>query len=95
LTGVGLRALVELVCKAKNATGGDLYKKIDDLVTKQVLTPAGAKTLHKIRTLGNAAAHEAKPHSERQLGLALEIVDQVLREVYILPKLIGQEFEDD
>ena len=92
---MGLRALVETVCKEKEAVGGDLFKKIDSLVEKRVLTPVGATILHKIRTVGNAAAHEVKPHSERQLSLALDIVEHLLKDVFILPKQVEAEFEND
>ncbi len=95
LAAIGLRALIETVCKEKEADGGDLFKKIDSLVEKRVLTPVGASILHKIRTLGNAAAHEVKPHSERQLSLALDIVEHLLKDVFILPKLAEAEFTDD
>jgi hypothetical protein len=95
LAGIGLRALLETVCKEKNATGHDLLKKIDSLVTASVLTPASAAILHKIRTLGNKAAHEVKPHSDRQLGLAMNIVEHLLKDVYILPKQAESEFGDD
>lgn len=93
LCGIGLRALVETVCNEKQAQGTNLYDKIDNLVAMSVLTPAGAAILHKIRTLGNAAAHDVKPHSERQLGLAMDIVEHVLRDVYIIPKQVEKEFD--
>lgn len=95
LAGIGLRALLETVCKEKQATGRDLLKKIDSLVSASVLTPASAAILHKIRTLGNSAAHEVKPHSDRQLGLAISIVEHLLKDVYILPKQADTEFGDD
>jgi len=69
-----------------------LLLKIDDLVVKQILTPAGSTILHKIRTLGNEAAHEVKPHSEKQLGLAMDVVEHVLTDVYILPNKVETEF---
>ena len=95
LAAIGLRALVEAVCQEKEAKGGDLFKRIDSLVEERVLTPAGATILHKIRALGNAAAHEAKPHSERQLALAMDIVEHMLKDVYILPKQAESEFEGE
>jgi Domain of unknown function (DUF4145) len=95
LAAIGLRALLETVCKEKEAEGGDLFKRIDSLVDKRILTPAGAKILHKIRTLGNAAAHEVKPHTEGQLALAMDIVEHLLKDVYILPKQAEMEFEGD
>lgn len=95
LAGIGLRALLESVCKEKKAKGNDLLAKIDSLVSSNVLTPASAAILHKIRTLGNAAAHEVKPHSEKQLGLAMDIVEHLLRDVYILPNEVKAEFPDE
>lgn len=93
LAGIGLRALVETVCKEKNASGKNLLEKIDDLANQRVLTPVGAGILHKIRTLGNAAAHEVKPHSETQLALGMNIVEHMLKDVYILQKLVDAEFD--
>lgn len=95
LAGIGLRALLETVCKEREAVGGDLLKKIDSLVEQHVLTPASAAILHKIRALGNAAAHEVKPHSDRQLALAMDIVEHLLKDVYILPKQADSEFGDE
>ncbi len=94
LAGIGLRALIETVCKEKNAKGKDLFKKIDDLVIKQILTPEGAEILHKIRTLGNIAAHEVKPQSETQLCLAMDVVEHLLIAVYILPQKVEAELKD-
>lgn len=92
LAAVGLRSLVEQVCKEKEAVDGDLFTRIENLVETRVLTPASAAILHKIRTLGNAAAHEVKPHTERQLSLAMDIVEHLLKDVYILPKQAEDEF---
>jgi hypothetical protein len=88
LAGMGLRALVEAVCKQCQANGKNLPLKIDSLVSMQVLTPNGAKILHNIRALGNEAAHEIKPQSERQLMIALNTIEHVLREVYIIPHIV-------
>ena len=92
LAGIGLRAIVETVCKEKNAAGTDLYAKINDLASKHILTPSGTEILHKVRSLGNKAAHEVKPHTPRQLSLAMGVVEHMLKDVYILPKLIEDEF---
>jgi hypothetical protein len=47
LAGVGIRALIEVVCKDKSAKGSDLEKKNDSLVTMGVLTTDGASILHR------------------------------------------------
>lgn len=93
LCGIGIRAIIETVCKDKSATGGDLYNKINSLVGLGVLTQDGANILHKLRTLGNDAAHEVKPHSLQELGLAFDVVDHLLLGVYILPEHAKKTFK--
>jgi hypothetical protein len=85
LCGVGVRAVVETVAKDQKATGKDLSKQIDSLVALGVLTKDGATILHKLRVLGNKAAHEVKAHSPKELNLAMDVVDHLLNAVYILP----------
>ena len=93
LAGIGLRAIVETVCKEKNASGSNLYNKMNDLVGQRVVTPVDADILHKVRTLGNSSAHEVKPHTTTQLSLAMGVLENMLKAVYILPKLIKDEFD--
>ncbi len=95
LAGMGMRALLESVCKEKHAEGRDLFHQIDNLTEKGILTPTAAKFLHKIRTLGNAATHEVKPHSAEQLGIAMDIIEHLLKDVYILPRQVGSVFDDE
>lgn len=85
LSGIGIRALIETTSKERNANGKDLMEKINDLVTQGVLTKDGADILHKLRVLGNKAAHEVKPHTTDQLSLAMDVIDHLLQGVYILP----------
>jgi len=92
LAGIGLRALVETVCREKNASGKNLLEKIDDLATQHVLTPSGAAILKKIQTLGNADAHGVKPYSDAQLALGMDVVEHML-DVYILQKLVAAGFD--
>ncbi len=86
---MGIRAIVETVCKNKNANGKDLCEKINDLVIQGVLTKKDADILHKLRTLGNEAAHEVKPHNNATLALALDVIDHLIKGVYILPLLLS------
>lgn len=93
LAGIGLRALLDAVCKEKNAVGGTLHMQIDNLVSQAVLTPTSAAFLHKIRSLGNAAAHEAMPHTDSQLSLAMSVIEHLLQDVFILPQKMEAEFK--
>lgn len=93
LSGIGIRALLEAICREKNAKGSSLLKKIDHLVEIGILTPHGAKILHKIRSLGNEAAHEITPHSPSQLSIALDVVENLIQSVYILPYHANKAFK--
>jgi hypothetical protein len=86
LAGAGIRALIEVVCKDKSASGSDLKERIDNLATMGVLTENGAKFLHSLRIMGNKAVHEVKPHGEEELSIAFDVVEHLLQEVYLLPK---------
>jgi hypothetical protein len=63
-----------------------LEQKIDSLVTKGVLTQTAAEILHSTRILGNKSAHDVEPQSEETLLLAMDIVENLLTNVYVLPK---------
>lgn len=93
LAGIGIRAIIETVSKEENAEGNNLFKKINDLVTKGVLTQEGADILHKLRVLGNDAAHEVKAHKPEELNLAMDVVEHLLQAVYILPYHASRTFK--
>ena len=86
LAGIGMRAIVDAVCAEKAAKGRGLEKRIDDLVNLGLITSDGAKILHSIRLMGNKAAHEAKANTQAELGIALDVIEHLLRGVYVLPK---------
>jgi hypothetical protein len=83
LTGIGIRAILETICKDKG-TKGKLVSQIGQLYTKGVLSKNGADLLHKLRILGNASAHDIKPYGTLQLSLALDVLDNLLLNVYVL-----------
>jgi len=93
LCGLGIRAVVETVAKDRGAKGKDLERRIDHLVELKVLTEDGAKILHRLRTLGNKAAHEVKAHRADELALAMDVVDHLLAAVYTLPKRAARAFK--
>ncbi|MFJ2285278.1 DUF4145 domain-containing protein [Pseudomonas iridis] len=85
LAGLGVRVLIEVICRDQCAAGKSLLSKIDDLKVRGVLTFAGADILHKLRSMGNESAHEAKPSSDKQISLAMDVVENLLQSVYIHP----------
>ena len=90
--GIGVRAILDAVCKEVKAVGENLNQQIDDLHKKSLVTKEGAAALHKIRLLGNKAAHEAEAHSREQLLLALEIVEYILTGTYVMPEKVKLTF---
>ncbi len=86
LAGIGLGALVESVCREKDAQGQSLENKIDDLVKKGVLTSEGANILHMIRGLRNKYAHEVIVLGVYKLDVAMDVVENLLNSVYVIPK---------
>jgi hypothetical protein len=92
LAGIGIRAILETICKDKCAPGSNLYEKIDGLKSQGVLSPNGAEVLHKLRVLGNTSAHEVKPQSSDQLLLAFDVLDNLLSNVYVLEPSVKKIF---
>jgi len=86
LTGIGIRAIVETVCREKNSPGKKLEAQIEGLVTLNLITRTDAEILHDLRFMGNKAAHEVKTHSTLELNLAFDVVEHLLKAVYILPE---------
>jgi hypothetical protein len=86
LAGVGLRGIVETVCKDQKAKGRNLEKKIHSLKKLGLIPASGATVLHSLRFMGNKAAHEATAHTVEELQRAFEVVEYLLSGVYIIPK---------
>jgi hypothetical protein len=93
LAGIGIRALIETICADQGASSQNLRAKIDNLVNIGALTSGDAKILHQVRTLGNEAAHEVKPHDREVLTLALDVVEHLIRGVYVLPSHTSKMFK--
>jgi hypothetical protein len=87
LSAIGLRALIEAICRDRNIAGGNLQKLIDGLATSGVLSNAQATILHGHRFLGNVAAHEIVSPKPKELVAALEIAETLMRTIYVLPEL--------
>ena len=87
LVGIGIRAIVESVCKERSAKGSNLEKRIDDLVDQGFMPRPAADLLHGTRLLGNRSAHEAEPLTLESLQAALDVIDHLLQTVYLMPGL--------
>jgi len=87
LAAIGIRAVVEAVCKDKECTERNLEKNIELLVKKGHLASDQGDFLHLQRFMGNAAAHEIEPPERDELTAALDIAENLLANLYVLPEL--------
>lgn len=84
LASLGLRGTIEAVCNDQKVPGKTLDTRINKLSSLGLISSRDAERLHAIRFLGNDAAHEIKKPKPSQIGVALSIVDHLIRSVYIL-----------
>lgn len=87
LAGVGLRMLVEAICMEQKVEGANLQKKIVSLRENGFISANEEPILDKLRLIGNVAAHQIKGMSLEVLSYALDIINHVLKSIYILPKI--------
>lgn len=86
LAGIGLRATIEAVCNHLEVTGASLEKRIDALAKGGHISTSDKRRLHAIRFLGNDAAHEVREPKQHDLSVALEVVEHLIKSVFILEK---------
>lgn len=96
----GIRAIIEGICNNLGIKGGivpasaekggkdrqknNLQGKIFGLLGKGKIRTNEAEFLHELRFLGNAALHELQSVSKDELNLSIDIVEHVLRSIYVI-----------
>ena len=95
LAAIGIRAIVEAVCRERDAMAPNLKSKISELRTQGVITSSGERVLHGLRFLGNKAAHEVAAHSAQELSLPFDVVEHLLSDVYVIPRKTSRWTSDD
>jgi len=91
---VMVRRTLEAVCEDQGATGGDLYKRIENLGEKIVLPKGMIKALHNLRLLGNDAVHvEARVYAEigkREVEVAVDVAKTILQATYQMDAILDE-----
>ncbi len=82
LCAAGLRSLLEGVCADKGIRGDNLEKKIEGM--KGSLPESIVTNLHEFRFMGNKAVHELEAPKSYELGLALDVIEDILNFFYAL-----------
>jgi len=78
---IGLRALLEGVCKDKGIEGANLEKKIDGLL-KFIPNQTLIDSLHGFRFAGNDAAHDLEAMYPTDAATAIEVMGDLLNFLY-------------
>jgi hypothetical protein len=84
LAAVGFRTIIEAICIENDIKGHNLETKIKNLAKNKLITEKEEKRLHSIRFLGNDSVHEMIVPKQRTLFLVLEIVEHLLKNLYII-----------
>nr|WP_198999884.1 DUF4145 domain-containing protein [Flavobacterium sp. ASV13] len=84
LSGAGFRAVIEAICLDKNIKGRNLEFKINNLAKEGLITKKECERLHSIRFLGNDSIHEMKVPKKDQLIIVLNIVEHILKNIYLI-----------
>ncbi|MFQ5894396.1 MAG: DUF4145 domain-containing protein [Nitrospinota bacterium] len=82
LCAAGARALLEGICEDKGISGKNIEEKVEGL--KRLLPANIVDDLHGFRFIGNRALHELEAPSREDLGLAIEIIEDLLNFIYEL-----------
>lgn len=81
LAAIGLRTLLEGICKDKGIQGKNLKELIDNI---NFVTDNIKRNLHGFRFMGNDAAHELDPPSREDIILALDVMEDLMNYTYEL-----------
>lgn len=84
LAGAGFRAIIEAICLDKEIRGKNLETKINNLSKEGLITKKESERLHSIRFLGNDSIHEMKVPQKQQLILVLNIIEHLLKNLYLI-----------
>lgn len=87
LAAIGMRAVIEAVCKSKGYMTGSLPSKIKSLAGAGLICEDNKNFLLNLKVMGDEGAHEVKAAGTDELDAAFGVVEHLLRTVFVVPKL--------
>ena len=93
LAAAGFRAVIESICLDKKINGKNLELKINNMQKAGIITLADRDRFHSVRFLGNDSVHEIKTPERRTLLSVLEIIEGILKNLYVYEGIISSELE--
>ncbi|WP_200978319.1 DUF4145 domain-containing protein [Echinicola sp. 20G] len=93
-SAIMIRKTLEEICMDRNATGNNLYKRLEDLGSKIVIPQELIEGMQELRLLGNDAAHiESNTFDEigkNEVEISIEFTKEILKAVYQYESLLGK-----
>lgn len=93
LATAGFRAVIESICLDKQIEGDNLEAKVNNMQKAGIITMEDRNRLHSVRFLGNDSVHEIKTPERRKLMVVLEIIENILKNLYVFEEKISSELE--
>lgn len=93
LAAAGFRAVIESICLDKQVSGKTLEAKINNMQKAGIITLADRNRFHSVRFLGNDSVHEIKTPERRTLLGVLEIIEGILKNLYVYDERMSSELE--
>lgn len=78
--------LIEAICLDQNIVGKNLPAKIVKLYDAGFISKNDIPKLNILRDMGNVSAHEIRAFSMKDLSDALDIIDHILKGIYVMPE---------
>lgn len=93
LAAAGFRAVIESICLDKKINGKNLEVKINNMKKAGIITLADRDRFHSVRFLGNDSVHAIKTPERRTLLVVLDLIEGILKNLYIYDEKISSELE--
>jgi hypothetical protein len=87
---MGARTIVDLVMRDKVGDSGTFKQKLEQLQKKEFISGMNRKVLEAALNAGNAAAHRAYSPTKRHVQAVMDIVENLLEAVYVLPTVADE-----
>lgn len=86
LSAVGVRTVIEALAIEQNIKVRGIASKIRRMVEEDLITQDNANLLDLVRYIGNLATHEIKKQHKYDLSLCIDIVENIIKNLYIHPQ---------
>jgi hypothetical protein len=85
---MGTRALVDMLMLEKVGDSGGFREKLKKFESAGYVSAKGREVLDVVLDLGSAAAHRGHASSGSEVQSVIDIVEDILRTVYVYPKVV-------